>query len=374
MSVSPSKSGITIYECTCIICMEVFVEPIELPCKHELCRPCFDELRQSTLSKFECPQCRYALVDWYAAKRLNSSSDLVNTKRWLLIKQTFPDEVDMRLKGRSAEIVAESIKNYNQYGIVDSVYASVMSDFDLNRMLREEREETSSTTSPPRNHDSFDIHEFLRKEKEDEEKASMEAIAQLLREENNLSVNDYVDNYERFEFNYISKRFLTGFNIDRTYKPAPKTPKKARKTPQKRTRTSAPRLASAQRTRIIPESAVIEPIPQSPVILKTPTRSPNLDVIINAVASGQLGGRTTSTTRITSNTIVVTNSVGGSSRNTKRKLSQTSSSTSIEEIRTGPSSSDHNTNSDYPLAALREYSESTQKRIKITSSTSQTSN
>ncbi len=36
-----SLLSMSISDCTCPICLEILIEPVVMPCNHELCLPCF---------------------------------------------------------------------------------------------------------------------------------------------------------------------------------------------------------------------------------------------------------------------------------------------------------------------------------------------
>lgn len=48
-----NKHNLSITDCSCPICLEVLIEPVVLPCKHELCLPCFKDMMDQT--NFLCP-------------------------------------------------------------------------------------------------------------------------------------------------------------------------------------------------------------------------------------------------------------------------------------------------------------------------------
>ncbi|XP_078087409.1 E3 ubiquitin/ISG15 ligase TRIM25-like isoform X4 [Mustelus asterias] len=47
-------------ELTCAVCLQVYQDPVALPCQHSFCLKCIEEVWTQTagLGKFECPQCR----------------------------------------------------------------------------------------------------------------------------------------------------------------------------------------------------------------------------------------------------------------------------------------------------------------------------
>uniref|UniRef100_T1JLR6 RING-type E3 ubiquitin transferase n=1 Tax=Strigamia maritima TaxID=126957 RepID=T1JLR6_STRMM len=79
----------------CPICLSILIEPVTLPCRHELCMPCFKD----TLDKVNlcCPLCRTRISSW--TRRATRQNRLINQTRWTQIKQAFPELVDRRLKG-----------------------------------------------------------------------------------------------------------------------------------------------------------------------------------------------------------------------------------------------------------------------------------
>ena len=94
MADTPSLSD---YKCT--ICLELLIEPVVMPCKHEVCRPCFRHNVEE--GNFLCPICRKRIASW--ARKCNREGTLVNQKRWNLIQRLFPEKCLKRLKGETVE-------------------------------------------------------------------------------------------------------------------------------------------------------------------------------------------------------------------------------------------------------------------------------
>ncbi|XP_062873182.1 E3 ubiquitin-protein ligase rnf168 [Trichomycterus rosablanca] len=79
----------------CPICLEIFLEPVTLPCSHTFCKPCFLE----TVDKANicCPLCRKRVSTW---ARLNGrNKTLVNVELWKRIQEAFPTHCERRLNG-----------------------------------------------------------------------------------------------------------------------------------------------------------------------------------------------------------------------------------------------------------------------------------
>lgn len=86
-------------DCLCPICLEIFLEPVTLPCTHTFCKPCFLE----TVDKANicCPLCRKRVSTW---ARLNGrNKTLVNAELWRRIQNTFPTQCQRRLNGVDGE-------------------------------------------------------------------------------------------------------------------------------------------------------------------------------------------------------------------------------------------------------------------------------
>lgn len=80
----------------CPICFNIYIEPIDLPCDHCLCKPCFEELIKK--SNMQCPFCRRRIGSW---TRLHTrKGSLVNVDKWNYIQTTYPEEVNARLAGK----------------------------------------------------------------------------------------------------------------------------------------------------------------------------------------------------------------------------------------------------------------------------------
>ncbi|XP_066536902.1 E3 ubiquitin-protein ligase rnf168 [Hoplias malabaricus] len=82
-------------DCLCPVCLEIYLEPVTLPCTHTFCKPCFLE----TVDKANicCPLCRKRVSSW---ARLNGrNKTLVNVELWKRIQDAFPAQCQRRLNG-----------------------------------------------------------------------------------------------------------------------------------------------------------------------------------------------------------------------------------------------------------------------------------
>lgn len=84
---------------TCPICLQILIEPVVMPCEHELCKPCFKQNVEE--ANFLCPLCRMRISSW--ARKNSRSGTLVNLKRWEQIQKRFPEKCKKRLRGEEDE-------------------------------------------------------------------------------------------------------------------------------------------------------------------------------------------------------------------------------------------------------------------------------
>ena len=79
----------------CPICLQLLIQPVVMPCKHELCMPCFKANVEET--SLRCPMCRVRISNW--ARKKAREGTLVDKARWSLIQKLFPERCEKRLRG-----------------------------------------------------------------------------------------------------------------------------------------------------------------------------------------------------------------------------------------------------------------------------------
>lgn len=165
----------TLSDVTCPICLDIYIEPVTMPCGHELCLPCFKSM--TDLTNFLCPMCRQRISTWY--RNAANSNTLVNKDRWKFIQNHFSKELKNRIEGKTPQIIANEIEEHKK-----GLHCA---------------SETSQACSKP-GEIRKEYQEYLRREqeririeKENEEKQSLELIHKLIQEEERLSINDYIN-------------------------------------------------------------------------------------------------------------------------------------------------------------------------------------
>lgn len=165
MEVSNSESGsstgeaLSLDDCRCPVCLEIFIEPVTLPCTHTFCKTCFlESVDKATLC---CPMCRKRVSTW---ARLNSRrKTLVDQRLWTEIQAQFPLLCQRRLSGQDTAAESEQA--------VSLCFPRVSKPGEV----RQEYEDQV-----------FKLTEEKRAFDEEEKKASEEYIQRLLAEEEQL--------------------------------------------------------------------------------------------------------------------------------------------------------------------------------------------
>uniref|UniRef100_A0A1A7W835 RING-type E3 ubiquitin transferase n=1 Tax=Iconisemion striatum TaxID=60296 RepID=A0A1A7W835_9TELE len=154
-------SALTREDCLCPVCLEIFIEPVTLPCTHTFCKSCFlESVDKSTLC---CPLCRKRVSTW---ARLNSKNNtLVDQKLWNQIQTCFPLQCQRRLSGQDTE------EDY--LGLVGIPRVSLPGE------LRQEYEDEVTK-----------LMEERRVQDEEERRASEELIQSMLAEEEEQLVEE----------------------------------------------------------------------------------------------------------------------------------------------------------------------------------------
>ncbi|KAK2846442.1 hypothetical protein Q5P01_009441 [Channa striata] len=93
------EGPLSVDDCRCPVCLEIFIEPVTLPCSHTFCKACFlESVDKATLC---CPMCRKRVSTW--ARQHSRNNTLVNQNLWRRIQLCFPLQCQCRLSGQEAE-------------------------------------------------------------------------------------------------------------------------------------------------------------------------------------------------------------------------------------------------------------------------------
>ncbi|XP_070537816.1 E3 ubiquitin-protein ligase rnf168-like [Ptychodera flava] len=124
-------------DCLCPICMSILIEPVTMPCSHELCMPCFRKNVEE--ANFTCPMCRVRISSW--ARKRARGNNLVDQKRWKVIQEAFPEKCRRRLEGFEdesfeEEIISHHVPLISQPGEVRKEYEE-----QLNKLMQQKKQQ-----------------------------------------------------------------------------------------------------------------------------------------------------------------------------------------------------------------------------------------
>ncbi|KAM6444227.1 E3 ubiquitin-protein ligase RNF168 isoform 1-T6 [Liasis olivaceus] len=138
-----SEAPLSLSDCHCNICMDIFVEPVTLPCHHTLCNACF----QLTVEKANlcCPFCRRRVSSW--ARYNSRKNTLINLELWEKIKKHFPEECQRRINGQDLEndlLMPHPIHCLSKPGELRKEYEAEITKVEAERRALEQEESKAS--------------------------------------------------------------------------------------------------------------------------------------------------------------------------------------------------------------------------------------
>ncbi|XP_027000730.2 E3 ubiquitin-protein ligase rnf168 isoform X1 [Tachysurus fulvidraco] len=209
-------------DCLCPICLEIFLEPVTLPCAHTFCKPCFLE----TVDKANicCPLCRKRVSTW---ARLNGrNKTLVNAELWRRIQDTFPTQCQRRLNGVDEE---EDVNMFipkpkvSLPGELRQEYEEEVNKFVEEKRALEEAERRASEEYIQRLlAEEEDRVEEERRRQEERQLEDDEKLARLLSEE--LNSNPVLETRKHIKVNDAKKKKSDMGHIERYLCQVPYTP------------------------------------------------------------------------------------------------------------------------------------------------------
>ncbi|XP_046990528.1 E3 ubiquitin-protein ligase RNF169-like [Schistocerca americana] len=165
-----SLNNLTLLNVACPVCMGILIEPVTLPCNHDLCLECFEKSVEN--NSLTCPMCRKRIGGWL---RQAKDKSLVNQTLWKLIQEKFPHEVEAKLKGDD-DGVADRISamippvSLSSEGEIREEFALEVKKYEEEIRRKQEEEQNASL-------------ELIRKLQEEEERKRLEATKLLTEDE-----------------------------------------------------------------------------------------------------------------------------------------------------------------------------------------------
>ncbi|XP_060903385.1 E3 ubiquitin-protein ligase rnf168 [Labrus mixtus] len=161
---SERGGALSLDDCRCPVCLEIFIEPVTLPCTHTFCKACF--LQAVDQASLLCPLCRRRISVW--CRLNNRNNTLINEKLWTSIQNAFPRQCERRLRGQEGRENPEGAGQENPEDDLGVCFPRVCEPGEL----RQEYEEQVNKLTEER-----------RALEEEEKRASEELIQRLLAEE-----------------------------------------------------------------------------------------------------------------------------------------------------------------------------------------------
>ncbi|XP_072764193.1 uncharacterized protein [Anoplolepis gracilipes] len=97
---SRATADVHLRDLMCPVCRGILIEPVTLPCTHNLCLRCLKgTFEHNSLS---CPLCRVRVGSWL--RNATKSETLVNHGLWELIRAKFPKEVENKHNGEEGDL------------------------------------------------------------------------------------------------------------------------------------------------------------------------------------------------------------------------------------------------------------------------------
>lgn len=106
ISLSRPTADISLRDLICPVCRSILIEPVTLPCTHNLCLRCLKgTFEHNSLS---CPLCRVRVGSWL--RTATKTETLVNHGLWEIIQTKFPKEVEDKYNGDDRDIELDAGK------------------------------------------------------------------------------------------------------------------------------------------------------------------------------------------------------------------------------------------------------------------------
>ncbi|KAI4494356.1 hypothetical protein M0802_009039 [Mischocyttarus mexicanus] len=145
ISLLRSSADLNIRDLICPVCRGLLIEPVTLPCTHNLCLRCLKgTFEHNSLS---CPLCRVRVGSWL--RTATKSETLVNNALWDLIRTKFPKEVEDKYNGddRESELnvgLSERNKILSAAGEIRREYEAQLQRAEEEMRRRRENEDIAS--------------------------------------------------------------------------------------------------------------------------------------------------------------------------------------------------------------------------------------
>ncbi|KAK5904100.1 hypothetical protein CesoFtcFv8_005698 [Champsocephalus esox] len=170
--------SLSLDDCRCPVCLEIFMEPVTLPCSHTFCKVCFlESVDKATLC---CPLCRKRVSSW--ARLHGRKNSMVDQKLWSRIQSSFPLQCERRISGEEEELgVSVFFPRVCLPGELKQEYEDQVSRLTEERLLLKEEESRQSEELIKRllQEEQLELQEERKRREEDDGRLALLLSSQL---------------------------------------------------------------------------------------------------------------------------------------------------------------------------------------------------
>ncbi|XP_076638772.1 uncharacterized protein LOC143350578 [Colletes latitarsis] len=166
ISLSQSSVDISLRDLICPVCCSILIEPVTLPCTHNLCLRCLKgTFEHNSLS---CPLCRVRVGSWL--RTATKTETLVNNGLWELIRTKFPKEVEDKYNGDDKDIELDA--GFTATGKILSATGEIRREYEVQLQMAEEEIRCQ------RKAEQMASEALIRKIQEEEQQQQLAQLAQ----------------------------------------------------------------------------------------------------------------------------------------------------------------------------------------------------
>ncbi|XP_071857873.1 uncharacterized protein [Bombus fervidus] len=132
ISLTRPSVDISLRDLICPVCRSILIEPVTLPCTHNLCLKCLKgTFEHNSLS---CPLCRIRVGSWL--RTATKTETLVNNGLWELIRTKFSKEVESKYSGDDRSIDLDA--DYTGAKKILSAAGEIRQEYEVQLQMAEE--------------------------------------------------------------------------------------------------------------------------------------------------------------------------------------------------------------------------------------------
>ncbi|XP_054015300.1 uncharacterized protein LOC128896118 [Hylaeus anthracinus] len=166
ISLSQPSVDISLRDLICPVCCSILIEPVTLPCTHNLCLRCLKGTFEH--NSLTCPLCRVRVGSWL--RTATKTETLINNGLWELIRTKFPKEVEDKYNGDEGDIELDA--GLNAANKILSAAGEIRREYEVQLQMAEEEMRCQ------RKAEQMASEALIRKIQEDEQQQQLAQLAQ----------------------------------------------------------------------------------------------------------------------------------------------------------------------------------------------------